>query len=108
MRKFKNGLKFVLEDITVFLHDNGDVTVDPPLGTSPSDVKVSLECLSFAELLHGIRMKGFDSALVISGLSISKNQADFRSFVEAKLPLLKTFSSIHKMFNNPTNGANHE
>lgn len=91
MRKIKNGVLFVLDDATVFLRNNGDVTVDPPKGTAPSDLIASRKCLQLAELIDSIRQHGYERKLLIPALDKSTNEAEFRQRVWNALPMLSAF-----------------
>lgn len=91
MRKIKNGLLFVLDDVTVFLRNNGDVSVDPPKGTAPSDLAASRKCLQLATLIDSIRQHGYEHKLLIPALERSANEAEFRQRMWNVIPVLGAF-----------------
>ena len=81
MKRVQKGIVFILEDFTILLHNNGDVSVDPPIETAPSNLIISEKCLSLAELIHSIRVQGYESKLLIPALNSSRNVKQFRKFI---------------------------
>ena len=80
---------FKLDDFIITLSDNGDVSVDPPKGTSPSDLIASEKCLSLAEMIHSIRVQGYESKLLLPALEASISMKQFRGFIYSNISKLK-------------------
>lgn len=75
--------KYILTEVTVWLEQNGNVTVDK----TGRDTATDEECISFALLIHSIRhkpIKGIDQ-VVADCLFLSQSQRQFRHRIQLAL-----------------------